>query len=182
MAIVVRKSVTSTNVDSFTPDGKMIATGIATTMQNKWAKICSIRFNAHRQGLFTYAKVFIGYGNNSDPQQNAYFDMFGQLSAPQNRDGIAAWMVVLHPCSSNFRATNIELKVIANSNTNYDVWFRCTATSYVVPNVLFFPSSMLRRGEMTGTTSCVVYEPGWVDAAPTGTECQLQIITESKDS
>lgn len=181
MAIVVKRSLSGSGDYDLSPAGKMIALGPSNGQMNgKWGKICSIRFSKHQQGQFTYLKVFIGYGNNGTAGQCAYFDMFGQLGWTGNYGGRAGWMVVLHPCSSSFTTSNIYLKVIANSNIDYDIWFKAD-TNWVVPNVLFFPSVSWRYGEVTAQSSCTVYDPVWISTDPSGTECALALISESKD-
>lgn len=182
MTITVNRSLSSGATDDLSPVGRLIALGPPNNdSRNKWGKICSVRFAQHLQGQFTYLKVFIGFGNNGSSGQNAFFDLFGQLGWTGDNGGRAGWTAVLHPCNSNFTKDNIALKIIANTNKDYDIWFKA-GTNYCVSNVMFFPSVGWRYGNVYPQTTCTVYDVAWTSTEPSGTESQIVILSESKDS
>ncbi len=136
---------------------------VASNMINgKWMKLCNIHFDSHVQGEFVYMKIMIGNGNNGLPNQNAYIDLIMQLGWTGSESGRLGCSAILHSIQTAFTTTNTSLKVIANSNIDYDIWFRASAI-YCRPNYVFEGSQRVR----------VI--PKWVfsDSEPSGTECKL---------
>lgn len=105
-----------------------------------WMKICNIKFNQHNQGEFVYLKIFIGDGNNGETNQNAFIDFTGQLGWTGAYNGRMGCNADLHPQSTSFNTSNVFMKVIANSNIDYDIWLK-TTSYYNRPNFLAYGSN-----------------------------------------
>lgn len=140
---------------------------VASTQRNnnKWMKICNVKYRTHNQGEFFYFKLFIGEGNNGNINQNAYIELTCQLayindSATAGRFGCNA---ILNSLLSLFTTENTNIKVIANSNVDYDIWFYTSRTQYCNPNYIAYGSDLV--------TVTPKFELS--DTAPTGTECNL---------
>lgn len=130
---------------------------------NTWYKVCNITLDSHYQGEFEYIKLIIGYGNNGNTTQNAYIDLYMQLGWTGNNDGRYGCNAILNPLRTSFNTTNTKVKVIANSRTNYDIWF-WTSASYCVVNAIFYGSKRANFTKYTSTQS----------TEPSGTTCNLQ--------
>lgn len=132
--------------------------------EKKWIKLCNIKFDNHIQGEFIYIKIFIATGNNGEPQQNAYIDLICQIGWVGNYDGRLGCIAELHPFSTSFSTSNISIKVIANNNLDYDIWFKCEEF-YCRPNYIVYGSNR------------VSVNPKWerLSDEPTGTECKLSL-------
>ena len=179
MAIVVKRSLTGNQLENVNPANQIIALDGNEGTGSRWRKLCSIRFSDHRQGEFTFLKIFIGAGNNGSGAQEAYIDLIGQQGWTGANGGRAGWLATLHPGVTSFSTSNIQIKVIANSNNNYDIWFY-SVQNYCVPNVLFIPSvKMLAEGTSAGTTTCICYPTGWTSTSPSGTECNVTLRAEN---
>lgn len=140
---------------------------------NYWKKLGTLSVNTHDQGSFTYMKIFIGSGNNGRDDQNAYIELIGQKGWTGNYSGRYGWNAILHPINTPFTTSNISLKVIATDYLNYEIWFSAT-TTYVRPNVLFYPTAKTDGSDADNTTFTVSTD-AWQQATPTGTECQLLV-------
>ena len=134
---------------------------------NKWRRICNIKFTAHNQGEFVRLKIYIGDGNNGEPSQNAYIDLFGQLGWTGSFGGRMGVTAELHPFYTGFTISNTHVKVIANSNIDYDVWFKTDNSYYCRPNVVGSDSNNVTLD----------YSNLSQDDEPTGTECNLSYKT-----
>ena len=132
----------------------------------KWTKFCNIKFITHTQGEFIFLKIFIGEGNNGRVNQNAYIDLIGQLGWINSLDGRLGFNAELHPFKTTFTTSNIFIKVIANSNIDYDVWLY-SSNLYTRPNYIFYGSER----------ATVV--PKWEqqDNEPSGTICELSFMS-----
>ena len=131
---------------------------------NKWMKICNVKYGTHKQGEFFYLKLFIGDGNNGRTEQNAYINLTCQLSyiSDTNAAGRFGCNAVLNSLSSSFTTENTNIKVIANSNVDYDIWF------YTSRNYCFL--NYIADG---GNLATVTPKFELSDTEPTGTECNL---------
>ena len=134
---------------------------------NKWRRICNIKFIAHNQGEFVRLKIYIGDGNNGEPSQNAYIDLFGQLGWTGSFEGRMGVLAELHPFYTSFTISNTHVKVIANSNIDYDVWLKTDSSYYCRPNVI---------GSVSNNAT-LDYSDVWQDDEPIGTECNLSYKT-----
>lgn len=141
----------------------MVLSGTA----NRWRRICNIKFTAHNQGEFVRLKIYIGDGNNGEPSQNAYIDLFGQLGWTGSFGGRMGVTAELHPFYTGFTISNTHVKVIANSNIDYDVWFKTDNSYYCRPNVI---------GSVSNNVT-LDYSNLSQDDEPTGTECNLSYKT-----
>lgn len=133
---------------------------------NKWMKICNVKYRIHSAGEFFYVKIFIGDGYNGNSNQNAYIDLICQLSANTasvSTEGRFGCKGILHPLLTGFTSNNTQIKIIANSNVDYDIWFYTSKTEYCYPNYIAYGSDLV--------TVTPKFELS--DNAPTGTECNL---------
>ena len=82
-----------------------------------------------------------------------------QMGSYGGRLGCSA---ILHPIQSSFTTSNTSIKVIANSNIDYDIWIH-VSSFYCKTNYVVEGSSGLK------------VTPKWTISteAPTGTECNL---------
>ena len=130
--------------------------------EGKWQKLCNIHFDSHIQGEFVFMKIVIGNGNNGEPNQNGYIDLIMQLGWTGSHNGRLGCSAILHPIQSAFSTSNTSIKVISNSNIDYDIWFK-SDTYYCKPNYTIEAS---QRVKVT---------PKWdkSDNAPSGTECNV---------
>lgn len=138
-----------------------IKVGVMT--EQKWEKICNLKFNQHNQGEFANLKIYIGDGNNGRSHQNAYINLTMQLGWTGENGGRAGCFAELYPLDTPFNTKNTAVKVIANSNIDYDIWFYTQSQYYCKPNY-------------TGNVSeQVTITPKFELStnAPTGTECEL---------
>lgn len=135
---------------------------------NKWMKICNVKYQTHKQGEFFYLKLFIGYGNNGLVDQNAYIELTCQLAYINDPKvaGRFGCTARLYSLSSPFTTDNTNIKVVANSNVDYDIWFYTSKTQYCFPNYI-------ANG---GNLATVTPKFELSDTAPTGTECNLQYL------
>lgn len=131
----------------------------------KWRKICNVKYRTHNQGEFFYFKLFIGEGNNGNINQNAYIELTCQLAYinDPNTAGRFGCNARLYSLLSAFTIDNTDIKVIANSNVDYDIWFYTSRTQYCNPNYIAYGSDLV--------TVTPKFELS--DNAPTGTECNL---------
>ena len=132
----------------------------------KWMKICNVKYSSHVQGDFFHLKLFIGQGNNGRPNQNAYLDIICQLASTSNNDGISGCVAKLNSFLTSFTIDNTNIKIIANSNIDYDVWFYTSASQYCFPNYIADGSNLV--------TVTPKFELS--DTEPTGTECNLEYL------
>ena len=128
----------------------------------KWIKICNVKFDKHDQGQFIFFKIFIGDGNNGQTNQNAYIDLIGQVGWVGSEDGRLGFNAELHPFKTSFTTSNTQIRVIANNNLDYDIWFKC-ASLHCKPNYIVSSSNIVKVTPLGNTTS----------AEPTGPSCQL---------
>lgn len=129
---------------------------------SKWMKLCNIHFDSHVQGEFVFIKIMIGNGNNGEPAQNAYIDLIMQLGWIGSCGGRLGCSAILHSIESSFTTSNTSVKVIANSNIDYDVWFTAT-TNYCKPNYVVEASQRVK----------VVAKWEISNSEPSGTSCKL---------
>lgn len=132
-----------------------------------WQKICNIVIKSHAQGEFYHIRLYFGQGNNGRTNQNAYIDLIGQKAWTGNYDGRAGWNAELHPINSPFSRTNVKVKVIANSVSNYDVWFY---TSFGYCRVSYLNLN-------NGNNVIVTKKFDLQTTEPTGTACNLLLST-----
>lgn len=136
---------------------------VSTTITNsKWIKLCNIKLDYHTQGEFIFIKILIGNGNNGRTDQNAYIDLYMQLGWTGSVGGRPGCNAELHSLDSSVTTFNTNLKIIANSNINYDVWFYINQV-YCSPNYI------------ANTSKKAIVTPKFelIDGTPTGTECLL---------
>lgn len=131
-------------------------------MEQRWMKLCNIKFPSHVQGEFAYFKIFIGDGNNGNDTQNAYIELIMQLGWTGSVSGRFGCNAILHPIKTSFTTSNTKIKVLSNSNVDYDIWF--TASSYYC-----------RPNYYANTSKRATVTPKWetTTTEPTGTECNL---------
>lgn len=132
-------------------------------LDGKWVKICNVEFTNHAAGVFHYLKIFIGNGYNGLISQNAYIDLICQTATTSNNPGYFGCNAELHPFLSGFTLKNTQIKVIANSNTNYDVWFYTNKTNFCFLNYIAYKSDLVTVTEKFELS----------DTEPTGTQCNL---------
>ncbi len=131
--------------------------------EKKWIRICNVKFDIHDQGEFIFFKIFIGDGNNGQTNQNAYIDLIGQVSWVGSEDGRLGFNAELHPFKTSFTTSNTQIRVIANNNLDYDIWFKSNDSYYCRPNYIVSSSNIVKITPLGNTTS----------AEPTGPSCQL---------
>ena len=131
--------------------------------QLKWMKICNVKYRTHSPAEFFNLKLFIGEGYNGSAIQNAYIDLICQLSATGSNGGRFGCKGILHPLLTGFTSNNTQIKIIANSNIDYDIWFYTSKTEYCFPNYIAYGSDLVT----------VTQKFELSDNAPTGTECNL---------
>lgn len=137
-----------------------------------WCKLVNIKFNSHYQGEFTHLKILLGAGNNGEGNQNAYIDFYMQLGWTGSYSGRFGCYALLNPCQTSFSfSSNTSLKVIANSNIDYDVWM-WTSLTYVVPNTIVYYSNNATITEYNNTQT----------TAPSGTECNITYDTINRST
>lgn len=131
---------------------------------SNWVKVCNISFKNHVQGEFVALKFYIGNGNNSNTNQNAYIDLIMQLGWTGSKDGRLGCNAILNPISTGFTISNTSIKVIYNNRKSYDVWFYTSSTTYCRVNYIAEASSN------------AIITPKWSfsSSAPTGTACDLE--------
>lgn len=128
-----------------------------------YVRLCNISFNAHTQGEFVGMKIYIGRGNNGAADQQAFIDLSMQLGWTGSNDGRLGCTWELHPMKTTFDLSNVNIIVIANSRTNYDVYL-WTSVSYCKP---YYVVNCAKSVTITnyGTTSTT---------APSGTQCDIK--------
>lgn len=131
--------------------------------QLKWMKICNVKYRAHSPAEFFNLKLFIGDGYNGIANQNAYIDLICQLSATASSGGRFGCKGILHPLLTKYTNNNTQIKIIANSNIDYDIWFYNSQNEYCFPNYIAYGSDLVT----------VTQKFELSDNAPTGTECNL---------
>lgn len=129
-------------------------------------KLCNIKFDYHRQGEFVGIKIFIGRGNNGRADQNAFIYLTMQIGWSGSLNGNAGCFWELHPGNTGFNSINCNVIVIANSNTDYDVYFY-TTVGYCFPTYIIECGNQVTATHI-GTAS---------STAPSGTKCGIDNIT-----
>ena len=137
----------------------------------KWVYLCNITFTEHMQGAFTTIRIYIGKGNNGEPNQNAYIDLSMQMGWEGSNDGRFGCLAELNKCLTPFTLENIKLKIIANDNHNYDIYFYESLEDYCVPNYI-----VLNNDKATITPKNQV-----LNSEPTGTECNIRYMYASNE-
>lgn len=130
---------------------------------NTWEKLCNIKFDTHSQGEFIYMKILIGAGNNGGADQNAYIDLICQLGWTGSYEGRFGCSAELHPFGTTFTTSNTAIKVIANSNIDYDIWFKTDNQYYCRPNYILHTSSKVKVTPLNELS----------ESEPSGTACNL---------
>lgn len=135
---------------------------ISNNTNGKWVKICNIKHAYHNQGEFSFIKIFIGDGNNGRVDQNAYIDLICQLGWTGSSNGRYGCNAELHGFLTGFTIDNTKIKVLANSNIDYDVWFYSNQTYNRINYIVNTSKNTIvtTKGELSSTE-------------PTGTECDL---------
>ena len=133
----------------------------------KWVKIANIRLKEHYQGSFAYLKIFIATGNNGGTNQNAYIDLIMQSGWTGDNGGRFGCNAELHPLKTPFTTDNTNIKVIANSNIDYDIWIYVANVMYCNPNYIVFAKN----------DSIVTPKNELSDTEPTGTTCNLSYVS-----
>ena len=150
---------------NFKNDGIMNDTFVHTSTganTGLWCKLANLKYTSHQQGEFTHLKIMIGRGQSSSPTDNAYIDLYMQVGYIHNADGRLGCYALLNPLESSFTTTNTKLKVIFNSNLDYDIWFY-TSVSYVRPSVVYSTSKNATITKYYTTQA----------SEPSGTACSL---------
>lgn len=132
-----------------------------------WTRVCKIYFTTHEQGEFCSIRLYLASGQNGNTNQNAYMDVIMQLGWTGSNEGRAGVIAVLHPLTTNLTTSNVNVKVIANNNREYYLWFY-TSLSYC------------RVNYTANGTSNVSITPYFTNQStePTGTACNSAVITE----
>ena len=131
--------------------------------QFKWMKVCNVNYRTHSPADFFNLKLFIGDGYNGNANQDAYIDLICQLSVANSNGGRFGCKGILHPLLTNFTPNNTQIKIIANSNIDYDIWFYTSQNEFCFPNYIAYGSNLV--------TVTPKFELS--DTAPTGTECNM---------
>ena len=131
--------------------------------QLKWIKICNVKYRTHSPAEFFNLKLFIGDGYNGNANQDAYIDLICQLASANSNGGRFGCKGILHPLLTSLTSNNTQIKVIANSNVDYDIWFYTSKTEFCFPNYIAYGSELV--------TVTPKFELS--DTAPTGTECNM---------
>lgn len=141
------------------------------TSSSTYVRLCNISFNAHTQGEFVGMKIYIGRGNNGTADQQAFIDLSMQLGWTGSNDGRFGCSWELHPMKTTFDLSNVNIIVIANSRTNYDIYL-WTSVSYCKP---YYVVNCAKSVTVTnyGTISTT---------APSGTQCLIDKVLASFDS
>lgn len=128
-----------------------------------WTRVCRIVFNEHVQGEFCYVRIYIAPGQNGYSDQNAYIDLVMQLGWTGSNYGRLGCNAELHAFNSVYTLSNTNIKVIANSNTDYYVW---VYTSYAYNRVNYTANSGV---------NCNIWDAFTTQSTePTGTACNLE--------
>ena len=134
-----------------------------------WKKLGNLTFSNHQQGKSALLKILVGLGNNSNDHQQVFIDLVGQLSWPGSNGGRAGWTATFNRMNNTSTDSVFDIKVIANSNTNYDVYIKAgTAYMSVTP---VFVSGIRSDGK-----DDAIWTPdysAWTATAPSGTECAI---------
>ena len=150
---------------NFKNDGIMNNTFVHTSTganTGLWCKLANLKYTSHQQGEFTHLKIMIGRGQSSSPTDNAYIDLYMQVGYIHNADGRLGCYALLNPLESSFTTSNTKLKIIFNSNLDYDIWFY-TSVSYVRPSVVYSTSKNATITKYYTTQA----------SEPSGTACSL---------
>lgn len=138
-----------------------------------WKKLGNLTFSQHQQGLSVLLKILIGFGNNGGESQQAFVDLVGQLGWTGSYSGRAGWTAVFNEMNTNRTLSDFDIKVIANSVLDYDVYIYVrTAYTSVTPVYVY--------GRDSNGVENVIWTPdysAWTQTAPTGTECNIAIKT-----
>jgi len=128
-----------------------------------WTRVCRIVFNEHVQGEFCYLRIYIAPGQNGRTDQNAYIDLVMQLGWDGENGGRAGCNAELHAFNSVYTSSNTNIKVIANSKTDYYVW---VYTGYAYNRVNYTANSGV---------NCNIWDAFTTQSTePTGTACNLE--------
>ena len=127
---------------------------------DRYVKLCNVKFDWHRQGEFANIRIYIGEGQNGNANQNAFIDLTMQIGYSGSLGGRVGCHWELHPGGTNFSMDNCNIIVISNSDIDYDVYFY-TNVNYCCPNYSVDCSDLV-----------TVTHAGIVSlTAPTGTAC-----------
>lgn len=131
-----------------------------------WVNVCKVKFSSHSQGEFCKVRLYIGSGNNGDTNQNAYIDIVMQLGWTGSVEGRAGVNAILYELNTAFKISNVSIKVIANSNIDYNI--------FIKPNVSYCRVNYVAHV----STNCNISNVGTTSTStPTGTECKLSFVS-----
>lgn len=137
-----------------------------------WKKLGNLTFPQHQQGKSVLLKIILGFGNNGTNAQQAFVDLVGQLGWTGSYSGRAGWTASYNKMNTGKSVNNFDIKVIANSVLDYDVYIRATGT-YMSVTPVFIP------GINNDGTENAIWTPdysNWTQDAPSGTECDIAKI------
>ena len=138
-----------------------------------WKKLGNLTISQHQQGQSVFLKILIGFGNNGNENQQAFIDLVGQLGWTGSNSGRAGWTAIFNEMNTNRTLSDFDIKVIANSVLDYDVYIyvRTTYTSVTPVYVYGRDSNGVENATWTPDYSA------WTQTAPTGTECNIAFKT-----
>ena len=139
-----------------------------TQKNNVLRELGHIKFNSHNQGSFTQLRIFIGAGNNSRGNQNAYIDLIMQEGWTGTYNGRVGCIAVLYAFGTGFTINNIDLHVTEISTGHYIVYFK-TSAIYCRPNLLLFGTNNVKIEPATDYPTSADD-----DVIKVGTECDLR--------
>lgn len=137
-----------------------------------WKKLGNLTFPQHQQGKSVLLKIMLGFGNNGTNAQQAFIDLIGQLGWTGSYSGRAGWTASYNKMNTGKSVNNFDIKVIANSVLDYDVYIRAAGT-YMSVTPVFIP------GINNDGTENAIWTPdysNWTQDAPSGTECDIAKI------
>lgn len=131
----------------------------------KWFKLCNIKFDSHIQGKFAFMQIFISNGNNSADNQIAYIELAMQMGWTGNYNGRIGASALLHKLNSPLTTSNTKIKIITNTNKDYDIWvyvgYAYCRPNYIIngPSDMYVtPSSTSSSTEPSGTACSCSYQ------------------------
>lgn len=141
-----------------------------------WKKICTLKLDTWREGTSTTVRIYAGQGYNSNPDQNFYIDLIGQTGNNTNKH--FGWVAEMHQLTTGKNLSDFGVKVIAKSDTEYDVWYQ-TSVAYSYPHAVFYQT--VQHNVTDPIVTCTFSSDVWQSTAPTGTECNIKKIMITGD-
>ena len=134
---------------------RQCSTGTQSVSTGMYIKLCNIKFTAHYQGRFIEFRIYVGKGNNGNPDQNAYIDLLLQSGWENSLNGRMGGYWELHPMGTSLIGSNFGIVVTSDNRWNYSVWLYINGVTYCKPSYTVFYDR-----EISNTNICSIEHIG----------------------